>query len=100
MSTLTGSSSLSTIETAYGDNASYTEDQSVAKCRAFITAARLLLLKLPSVAVKGSNSLSFRLESIQRELERAQEWLEAHSTDDDDIQGGPRVTRADFRGLR
>ena len=99
-STLTGSSTLSQIETAYGDNGSYVEDDSVAKCRAFITACRLLLVKLPTVSVKGANSISFRVESLQRELERAQAWLETHSTTASDIQAGPRVTRSDFRGFR
>ena len=43
MSTLNGSSTLAQVQAAYDDNASYAEDSSVSKCRAFLTACRILL---------------------------------------------------------
>ena len=48
MSTLTSASTLAQVKAAYADNASYVEDNSVAKCRAFITACTILLLNLPA----------------------------------------------------
>lgn len=96
MASVTSASTVAEIEAAYVDNGSYVEDQSVTKCRAFITAARALLIKLPTVATKGANSLSYRVESVQRELERAQAWLEARDTTGDDMPG-PARSYADFR---
>ncbi|HYE91773.1 MAG TPA: hypothetical protein VEA38_12165 [Terriglobales bacterium] len=100
MSTLSSSSTLTQVENAYDDNASYAEDQSVTKCRAFITAALILLRRLPSTAVKGSNSISNRLEGIENRLKKAEDWLAAHTTDADDVQAAPRVVRADMRNSR
>jgi len=53
MSALNSASSLVDIQASYADNASYAEDGSPAKARAFITACRLLLLKLPKRASSG-----------------------------------------------
>lgn len=99
MASVTSSSTVAEIEAAFVDNGSYVEDQSVSKCRAFITAARALLIKLPTTATKGANTLSFRVESVQKELERAQSWLEARDTTGDDLPG-PGNTYADFRSSR
>ena len=59
MSTLTSASTLAQVQAAYADNASYVEDNSVAKCRAFITACTILLLKLP--AEQGTREAQLRL---------------------------------------
>lgn len=99
MASLSSSSTLEEIEAAYVDNASYAEDRSVTKCLAFTTAARVLLLKLPVSAAKGGSSSSFSVESIKSELDKAEAWLGAQSTNDTDRRG-PNVTRADFRGFR
>lgn len=99
MSTLTSSSTIAEIEAAYVDNASYVEDKDVAKCRAFITAARILLIKLPVSQAKAGASLTYSIDSVRDALKEAQKWLEDHSTDDDD-RAGPRVTRVDFRNFR
>ena len=48
MSALSSSSTLVQVENAYDDNASYAEDESVAKCRAFLTACRILLRRMPA----------------------------------------------------
>lgn len=99
MASVTSSSTVAEIEAAYIDNGSYVEDQSVTKCRAFITAARALLIRLPSTAVKGANTLSFNLENIRKELEDAQKWLEARDTAGTDLPG-PAITYATFRSSR
>jgi len=94
---ITGSSTVEEIEKEYLDNSSYGETNDFAKCRLFITACRALIIRLPSTATKGMNSLSYRLESLQRELERAQEWLETRSRED--APNYP-TTNADFRNSR
>ena len=53
MATLTSASTLAEIKAAYADNASYLEDGSATKARAFITACTLLLLRLPKRVSKG-----------------------------------------------
>ena len=99
MASVTSSSTVAEIEAAYIDNGSYVEDASASKCRAFITAARALLIRLPSTATKGANTLSFNLENIKDELKSAQAWLEARDTTGDDLPG-PAVTYAQFRTSR
>lgn len=88
---------LSQAETDYYDNAGYAENLSVSQCRAFITAARRLIMLLPSSQTKGANSLSLSPALIAKEREEAQAWLEKHSPDD---IPGPLVTKTDFSGMR
>lgn len=81
MSTLTSSSTLAQIKAAYVDNASYAEDNSPAKARAFITACRILLLKLPRSAEGPGGGERVELEPriIQDEANRAHRWLALNS---------------------
>lgn len=96
MSTLSGTSTVAEIEASFKDNASYLEDDSPTKCRAFITAGNMLLVSLPSNTVKGENSLSFNVEEIGSLVHRAENWLMAHPTAMATYLG-PRATRVDFR---
>jgi electron transfer flavoprotein alpha/beta subunit len=96
MSTLTSASTIAEIKASYIDNASYAEDADVAKARAFITACRILLLKMPAVATKNGESVQMRPEVIRQEMEAAQEWVEA--TDANEI--GPRVVKGSFQNFR
>ena len=66
MSTLTSSSTIAQIEAAYTDNASYVEDNSVAKCRAFITACTILLLKLPAESGTREGQMRLNPDLIQK----------------------------------
>lgn len=50
MPSLTSASTLAQVEASYDDNASYAEDASVAKAKAFVTACRILLRRLPAEA--------------------------------------------------
>lgn len=88
---------LSQAETDYLDNADYAESRSVSKARSFVTACRKLLVLLPSSMVKGSNSVSQRVDLIRDELRDAQAWLERFSSDD---IPGPIVTRTSFKSFR
>lgn len=97
MSTLTSASTLAQIEAAYDDNASWFEDKSVAKAKAFVTATRMLLRRIYSGQTKGANSLSFRIDLLQKELDEAMDFVRKH---DSTFLTGPRVTQASFFNFR
>jgi hypothetical protein len=84
------------IRSDYVDNADYAETNSVAKCRAFITACRRLL-SFPAGAASGNASTQFQPAAWQAERAAAEAWLATHSTASTDA--GPRVTKADFRSF-
>lgn len=94
MSSLTSTSTLAQVNAAYDDNASYAEDGSVTKCRAFITACRFLLRRIPARISHGNrHSIDNDLAVIQRELSLAQQWLAAN-------QDAGMVTFADLGNFR
>lgn len=97
MSTLTSASTDDEIEAAYDDNASYDEDNSVSKAKAFITAVRMLIRRLNADAARGVNSVRFDRAALQRELDRAQDFIAGREDPD-----APAVTVASFSsgGLR
>ena len=102
MSTLNSASTLVQIEASYADNASYAEDKSVTKCRAFITACALLLLKYPKRTGTPQADLETSIELIQKEKQRAEAWLEAHDVDTGSGAStrGPFTTSASFVNFR
>lgn len=81
MSTLSGSSTLAQVRAAYDDNASYAEDASVAKAKAFVTACRILLGRLPQQITQANRQgVQMDLKRIQEELERAQRYVSASAS--------------------
>lgn len=96
MSTLSSASTLDQIKNSYLDNASYQEDSDVGKCRAFITAARMLLLKLPQSSRKGDSELTLSISSIQAALREARQWLGTANV----AAAGGGIRYADFSNLR
>ena len=68
MATLNSASSLDDVQASYADSASYHEDGSPAKARAFITACRLLLLLLPKRASRGGRAQGEEIELDPRLL--------------------------------
>ena len=83
------------MQASYVDNASYAEDGSVAKAKAFVTACRILLLKLPAEAGTRESHVRLNPAEISREKHDAEAWVQAN----DATGGGPRVTRGQFREL-
>lgn len=58
------------------DNADYSSAGSVAKCKAFIHAAKILILRRPgTIADAHGRQLSFSLIFLDREVQRAEDWL-------------------------
>ena len=87
MSTITSSSTIEDINAAFLDNVSYQEDGSVAKCRAFITAALALLIHRPKFIGNGPQQIAFDPVQLRKEIETARQW-QANS-----IAAGNRNTR-------
>ena len=95
MSSLSSSSTLAQIKAAYADNASYEEDGSVSKARAFVTACRLLILRLPALAEQvGHSKIENDVAQFRKELEAAQGYIATTSEN----QG--QVIHADLGGYR
>lgn len=97
MSTLDGNSTYEQVRQSYDENASYIEDDSIAKARAFITACKILIRRTPNNMQKGSNTLGYNVQVLKQELDDAIAWLQQR---DPDARPGPSVTRADFRNFR
>ncbi len=100
MSTLSSSSTLAEIKAAYADNASYEEDASTAKAAAFVTACRLLLIRLPKRSNLGGKS-GYEVESIdpaelRNEMAAAKQWLAVNRTSG--VYG--RTKELSFTGFR
>lgn len=80
MSSLDSQSTNAEVWSSYDDNASYEEDQSAPKCRAFITAATILLRRRPSESIVDGNKQAFDSDVIENALERARSWAAANDT--------------------
>lgn len=88
---------------AYHDNADYVAAGSAAKCKAFITAARRLLVLLPSEAGNRVNNTRFQMDEIARQIGDAQEWLAASgssSSSSSSSTSDGSITRGDLRRFR
>lgn len=93
MSTLNSTSTLAQIKAAYADNASYAEDASIAKAKKFVTACRLLLLRLPKRATQDSSEYEMDVKIIQQEMQAAQAYAQY-------ADSGSTVTHPDFTNYR
>lgn len=98
MSTLTSASTLDEINAAYADNASYDEDNSASKCKAFITACRLLLIKIPAMVRSGGrHEVQMNTSLIQAAMNDAQRWKSSGSSGSGSA-GNIGISFANFRG--
>lgn len=78
MSDLSSANNIGEIKAAYANNASYVEDGSPAKARKFITACRMLIMRLPKrVSVGGGQGEEVELEvrTLQDQIGDAQRFL-------------------------
>jgi hypothetical protein len=101
MSALTSTSTDAQVFAAYDDNASYAEDNSPAKARAFITACRILLRRVPKETGTREAHLTLTPDLIQKEMQAAQDWVSANpDTSGSGASSGGSVTRANFNNFR
>ena len=94
MSTLSSSSTWSDVLNEYKDNASYIEDASVAKAKAFVTACSFVLLLRPSQSQQQSSLIAHDNRVIQKQMEAAQQYV----VDNETTAGA--VRHSDFREFR
>lgn len=98
MSTLSSSSTDAEVWAAYDDNASYEEDASITKARAFITACRIILRRNPKQTTRaGGLGLVLSPELIRADMQAAQTWLVVHDTSDNPNPGAVQFGFAEFR---
>jgi hypothetical protein len=87
---------LDTVRAAFIDSASYESDNDAALARAFLTAARRLLVMLPSSAVgKDRTQVDFEMEHVRAEINACQAWLASNQTDSASA-ANPSVLYHDF----
>ena len=98
MATVDSTSTDAEVKAAYDDNASYLEDRSVAKARAFVTAGRILLRRLFSKQSDEGASVESRVELIRAEIQDAAQFLRKY--DDLSTLEGNLTTVGDMSGMR
>lgn len=101
MSTLSSASTLAEIEAAYDDNASYAEDNSAAKARAFVTACTMLLRRTLKRTARGGGSVAasemeWDPAQLREAIKRADVWLAANPA----ASSAGGVKYADFTNFR
>ena len=106
VATLSSSSTLGQVQAEYADTASYAEDGSTDKCRRFITACRILILKTPKKHGTRDSQNEYNPDLIREEMREAQAWLErvggetAVPAADGTEQTRSRLTYASFKCAR
>lgn len=71
MSTLTSASTDAIVKAALEDNASFLEDASAAKAKAYITAALIWLSRKPTSMTRAGNSIALSHEHVYRTMQLA-----------------------------
>ena len=77
MATLSSASTDAEVWDAYDDNVSYDTDGSVAKCKVFIEACRILRRRNPKLARTGNRN-ELQTFDFDSELKAATTWLSAN----------------------
>jgi hypothetical protein len=102
MSTLTSSSTYAQVLAEYDDNASWEEDASLSKAKAFLTACRFLLryAKVQSRTGRGTGaSQEMDYDTIRSEMNEARAFV-ADQEASASSSTNPSVTHADWQALR
>ena len=79
MADLTAGSTIEEIENAYLYGATYEEDSSSEKCRSFMSACRIILLKFPNSKTSGGESVAFDRRLVAEQLEAARRWINSRT---------------------
>lgn len=92
---ITSASTYAQVEAEYRDTAGYLANDSLDEARRHAIAIRHLLVLLPSATSKGSSSVSFRVDLLKDELERAESFALMKGAANTN-----RFVRADFSQMR
>lgn len=95
--TLSSASTLSDIKAEYADTCSYEEQGSTSLAKRFVTACRLLLLKLPKSGGHNGATVDMSTDLIHQQLQDAQQYVAA--ADSTQNRGGG-VVHVDFDDYR
>lgn len=71
---LTSASTFAEVLAEYKDTANYEINASAAEARRHVVAIRYLLVEMPNVSTKGSNSVGFSKSELQEQLKSAEEY--------------------------
>jgi hypothetical protein len=81
MATISSSSTRQQVLDAIVDNASYLEDESIAKCKSYITALRVWLRRWAFEESRtGTQQLRYNTANAEQDLRDATRWLQARNT--------------------
>lgn len=100
---LSSTSSTRVVQAQYDDNASYDLNGSVAQCKLFIEACRILLRRVPDETFHGGTQADgYRNDpsKIQDALERAEFWWQANDPDALAVASGGGVVHFDNAEIR
>ena len=99
MATLSSSSTFTEVVNEYIDNASYLEDASTTKAKAFVTACMILLIKYPEEIQQGNEQIKRgkNLEVLHKEKQAAEKYIKANRSVD---AGGPGVKYLSVENFR
>jgi len=102
MAAIDASSTLQQVQAAYDDNASYASVPSVPMARDFVTAARILLRRIPGESSTRDGGVKFQLELISKEIDKAETWIaENRSLDTTSTLNAPQpFTRTSTQFMR
>lgn len=95
---LTSSSTLTQIIAAVVDNASYEEDDDITKAKAFVTACRILIFKLPAEQSNRVATTKFSIADLRKMKSEADAWLEKKGSGTSYSNKIVHPSFADFRG--
>ena len=93
---LNGLSTDEEVFAAYDDNASYLEEDSVAKGRAFQTACIILIRRIPTTVQENNSMAQFDPKLIANQLEEVRDWLASNDT----ARSGSSSRLSDLRNFR
>ena len=100
MSTISSASTDTQVRAAIDDNASYEEDESLSKCRAYITAVRIWVRRLSEKkkTADAGTDIEVEISALSKELENARTWLVENGGESD--SQGTQFSYADASGYR
>jgi len=95
--TITSASTISEIVAEIVDNASYQENDSLTEAKAFVTACRVYLFKVPKRQKNRNSETEFDVKELRAEMNNAVAWLR---TKGGDTTHKRRIVGASFEGFR